>query len=54
MKKLIFITAIFTGLLAAGCTTTYLNLKESNREQIEEQLKYDEQEENEGQWTESR
>jgi len=48
MKALIVFVIIF-GLIAAGCsTTTYLNLTENNREQVEEQLKYDEQDENVG------
>ncbi|MCZ6703465.1 MAG: hypothetical protein O6940_10550, partial [Ignavibacteria bacterium] len=49
MKSSIFIAIVFAGLLVAGCsTTTYLNLTENNREQVEEQLKYDEQDENDG------
>jgi hypothetical protein len=48
MKALIVFVIIF-GLIAAGCsTTTYLNLTENNRELVEEQLKYDEQDENVG------
>ena len=43
------ITIVFAGLIAAGCsTTTYLSLTENDREQVEEQLKYDEQDENVG------
>ena len=37
MKTLIPIVIIF-GLLAVGCTTTYLNLKESSTAQIEEKI----------------
>ena len=47
--SIIFIAAIFAGLIAAGCsTTTYLSLTENNKEQIEDTLKYDEQDENVG------
>jgi hypothetical protein len=49
MKKLIFITIAFVGLITAGCsTTTYLSLTENNKEQIEDKLGYDEQDENVG------
>ena len=49
MKTLIFITAISTFFFSAGCsTTTYLSLTENNKEQIEQNLKYDEQDENVG------
>jgi hypothetical protein len=49
MKTLIFITIISTILLLVGCsTTTYLSLTENNKEQIEQKLKYDEQDENVG------
>jgi len=49
MKTLICITAISTFLFYAGCsTTTYVSLTENNKEQVEEQLKYDEQDENVG------
>ncbi len=49
MKTSIFIVAIFTCFIAAGCsTTTYLSLTENSKEQIEEQLKYDEKDENVG------
>ena len=49
MKTSIFITAIFAGLLAAGCsTTTYLSLTENNREQIEDKINDYEQDANEG------
>ena len=37
MKASIIIVVIF-GLLAAGCTTTYLSLTESNREQVEAKI----------------
>jgi hypothetical protein len=37
MRTLIVIVIIFS-LLAAGCTTTYLNLKENSPEQIEEKI----------------
>ena len=49
MKTLFFITAISTFFFSAGCsTTTYLSLTENNKEQIEQNLKYDEQDENVG------
>jgi len=48
MKDLIFIVAILS-ILTTGCSnTTYVSLSESNREQIEEHLNYDEQDEGVG------
>ena len=48
MKDLIIIVAILS-ILTTGCsTTTYVSLSESNREQIEEHLNYDEQDEDVG------
>jgi hypothetical protein len=47
MKNLIFITAISTFIFSAGCTT-YLNLTETNREQIEDKINDYEQDENVG------
>ena len=48
MKILIIIVVIF-GLLAAGCsTTTYLNLTENNKEQVEQKLNDYEQNEDVG------
>lgn len=39
IKSPIFIAAIFISLITAGCsTTTYLNLTETNREQIENKI----------------
>ena len=39
MRISIFITAIFIGLVTAGCsTTTYVSLKESYREQVEHKI----------------
>jgi hypothetical protein len=48
MKNLILIAIVFAGLLATGCTTTYLSLTENNKELIENKLKYDERDENVG------
>ena len=49
MKTLICITAISTFLFSAGCSTsTYLSLTGNNEEQIEDKLKYDEQDKNVG------
>ena len=48
MKTSIFITAIFTGLLAAGCTTTYLSLQENSTAQIEKKIIDYQQDENVG------
>jgi hypothetical protein len=48
MKNLILIAIVFAGLLATGCTTTYLSLTENNKEQIEQKLNDYEQDENEG------
>ncbi len=47
MKNLIFISAISTFIFSAGCTT-YLNLTETNREQIEDKINDYEQDENVG------
>ncbi len=47
-KTSIFITAIFTGLLAAGCTTTYLSLQENSTAQIEKKVFDYQQDENVG------
>lgn len=49
MKSLIIVYIISLFTLFIGCSTaTYLNLKESNNEQIEQKLKYDERDENIG------
>lgn len=48
MKTLIFIAIVFAGLLATGCTTTYLSLTENNKVQIEQKLNDYEPEANEG------
>jgi len=47
MKVSTMIIIIFS-LLETGCTTTYLNLKENNKEQIEEKIVELEQNKNEG------
>ena len=49
MKTSIVIVVVVLGLMVFGCgNTTYLSLTESNREQVEEQLKYDEKDEDVG------
>ena len=47
-KISIFLAFIFAGILATGCTTTYLNLNENNRDQIENEIYEYEQDKNEG------
>jgi len=46
--KILTISVFIFSLLVAGCTTTYLNLKENNKEQIKNKIKGYEPEEIEG------
>jgi len=48
MKSLIFIAIVFTGLMATGCTTTYLNLKENSTAEIGEKINNYEKDKNIG------
>ena len=49
MKTLILITAISTLIFSVACSTTsYVSLTKDNNEQIEQKLRYDEQDENVG------
>ncbi len=48
MKTSIFITIIFAGLVAVGCTTTYLSLQENSTAQIEKKIIDYQQDENVG------
>jgi len=48
MKTLIFVAIVFAGLIAAGCTTTYLSLQENSTAQIEKKIIDYQQDENVG------